>query len=87
MACRPGLARTFMVRVLVSSASVKVFIVAIRVGSLEAISFSEPSLSCAPGAGAGKVRFANLKSSKQNSTAVSNSEDACLTQPFGLFMN
>lgn len=51
MACRPGLDRTFMVRVLVSSASVKVFSVAIRMGSLEAISVSEPSLSCAPGAG------------------------------------
>lgn len=64
MAYRPGLARTFMVRVLVSSASIKVFSVAIRMGSLEAISVSEPSLSCAPGAGVGKVRLANLKSSK-----------------------
>lgn len=35
----------------------------------------------------GKARLVSLTVLKTNHTAISNSEDACLSQPFGLFMN
>lgn len=70
-----------MVRVLVSSVSIKVVTVVTGMGSLAALEPRSLHSAVHLGGRTGQVRLAIFKTSKQNSAARSHSEGCCLIQP------